>query len=554
MCIRYCLFWLLSSAFIACQPRSAPDVIFTNAIIWTGDPAQPMAFAMAITAGRIAAIGTRVEVDNLRGPTTQVFDLKGRFVVPGFIDNHVHFLSGGHNLDAVQLRSASSPRQFIERLRDFAARRPAGEWITGGDWDHEAWGGALPHRSWIDSITTNHPVFVSRLDGHMALANSLALQLAGIDENTPDPPGGTIVRDSSGIPTGILKDAAMDLVFAVMPDPSPEALDRMFLAAQRHALSLGVTQVHDMGSFGGWTDLETYRRAHQRDSLHMRIYSFVPLATWQRLARFIADNGSGDDMLRWGGLKGFVDGSLGSSTAWFYEPYADDSTNTGLTVTDTSDLRRWIFAADSAGLQLAIHAIGDRANDWLLDTYQQAASSNPPHPRRRFRIEHAQHLRPEAIARFAEQQVIPSMQPYHAIDDGRWAEKRIGSERIRTTYAFRSLLDTGAKLTFGSDWTVAPLSPLEGIYAAVTRRTLDGSNPEGWVPEQKISVEEALRCYTVNNAWAGFQEDQLGVLKPGMLADFVVLSENLLEIPPEQLPAVRVLQTVVGGRTVYRGK
>lgn len=283
----------------------------------------------------------------------------------------------------------------------------------------------------------------------------------------------------------------------------------------------------------------------------MRIYSFIPLSKWGELAEYVKNNGKGDDELRWGGLKGFVDGSLGSTTAWFYDPYNDEPETAGLVVTDTNDLRKWILAADSAGLQVAVHAIGDRANDWLLNVYQDAENRNGPRDRR-FRIEHAQHLTREAIGRFAGLSVIPSMQPYHAIDDGRWAEKRIGPERIKTTYAFRSLLDANAPLTFGSDWTVAPLNPLEGIYAAVTRQTLDGANPNGWVPEEKITVEEALHCYTAANAYAGFQEDKLGILKPGCLADFVVLSENIFDIAPEQIKAVQVLRTVVGGKVAYQ--
>jgi len=283
------------------------------------------------------------------------------------------------------------------------------------------------------------------------------------------------------------------------------------------------------------------------------VYSLVPISTWERLAAYVEEHGLGDDWLRWGGLKGFVDGSLGSTTAWFYAPYADAPETAGLVVTDTTALRRWILDADAAGFHLAIHAIGDRANDWLLDRYAEAAKEHGPRDRR-FRIEHAQHLTPKAIDRFARLGVIPSMQPYHAVDDGRWAEKRIGPERIQTTYAFRSLLDADARLTFGSDWTVAPLDPLEGIYAAVTRRTLDGATPDGWVPAQKITVEEALRAYTINNAYAGFQDGRLGTLEPGKYADFVVLSDNLLEIDPVAIPDVQVVRTVVGGKEQYLGE
>jgi predicted amidohydrolase YtcJ len=480
--------------------------------------------------------------------------LQGKFVTPGFIDNHTHFLSGGYQLASVNLRTAKTPAEFIQIMKGFASTMNEGGWVSGGDWDHEAWGGELPRREWIDSITGDHPVFVNRLDGHMGLANSKSLSLAGITRSTPDPEGGTIVRDpKTGEPTGILKDEAMNLVWKAMPEPSPEEFDKMLERAQEHALSLGLTQVHDVSSYGGWNDLETYRRAEKNRTLRMRIYAFVPISTWQRLASYVSKNGRGDDLLRWGALKGFVDGSLGSTTAWFYKPYNDEPQTSGLTVTDTTELKKWILAADSTGLHVGVHAIGDRANDWLLDVFQQAENQNGKRDRR-FRIEHSQHLTKTAISRFAKQNVVPSMQPYHAIDDGRWAEKRIGPERIKSTYAFRSLLDAKAPLTFGSDWTVAPLSPLEGIYAAVTRQTLDGANPGGWIPEEKISVEEALRCYTSANAYAGFQESKLGVLKPGMLADFVVLSDNLLEINPEKIKEARVLKTVVGGKEQFSAK
>ncbi|MFQ5568678.1 MAG: amidohydrolase [Rhodothermales bacterium] len=537
---------------IACD--QAPDVVYTNALIWTGRADQPWAEALAIRDGMLQDVGPAARIDALRQADTRVVDLEGGFVVPGFIDNHTHFLSGGFQLASVDLRTADTPDEFARRIGAFAASVPEGRWITGGDWDHERWGGALPRRAWIDEVTTEQPVFVSRLDGHMALANSNALALAGVTRETPDPEGGTIVRDpETGEPTGILKDEAMNLVWRVMPDPSEEELDEALGRAMAHALSLGVTQVHDVGSFGGWMDLETYRRAQADGRLKLRIYSFVPLRSWSRLAAFIHEHGRGDDWVRWGGLKGFVDGSLGSTTAWFYEPYIDEPETAGLIVTDTTTLRDDLLRADAEGLHLAIHAIGDRANDWLLDRFAEADAQNGPRDRR-FRIEHAQHLSREAIERFAGQGVVPSMQPYHAIDDGRWAEKRIGPERIQTTYAFCSLLDAGAPLTFGSDWTVAPLSPLEGIYAAVTRRTLDGATPGGWVPQEKITVEEALRAYTASNAYAGFQEARLGTLEPRKWADFVVLSGNLFEMDPVVIRTVRVLRTVVGGREQYRAE
>ena len=452
---------------------------------------------------------------------------------------------------SVNLRQVKTKEQFINTLKKYTTALSDKRWVLGGDWDHEAWGGELPSKEWIDAVTDEHPVLLSRYDGHMALANSKALQLAGITSKTADPAGGTIEKDAKGEPTGILRDEAMGLVYNVIPQPTPAELDEAFQRAMEHALSLGVTQVHDMGSYGGWTDRATYERAYKNNKLNIRIYSFASINTWQLLSQYIIKNGRGDDMLRWGGLKGFVDGSLGSTTAWFYTPYLDAPNTTGLQVTDTISLRKWIIAADAAGLQVATHAIGDRANDWLLEAYAEAVKQNGEKDRR-FRIEHAQHLTPAGIKNFGLQHVIPSMQPYHAIDDGKWAYKRLDDTRLRGTYAFKSLLASKATLTFGSDWTVAPLNPLEGIYAAVTRRTLDNNNPNGWYPDEKISVEDAVRCCTASNAYAGFQDNKLGILKAGMLADLVVLSENIFTIKPEKIKEVKVLHTIVNGKEVYK--
>jgi hypothetical protein len=497
--------------------------------------------------GRIVAVGDDAAIERLAGSGTERVALDGRVVVPGLIDNHTHFIDGGFELAGVQLRDAATPAEFVRRIADHAKRMPDA-WMTGGTWDHELWGGELPHRDWIDSVTPTTPVFVSRLDGHMALANTRALALANVTRATVDPPGGTIVRGPDGEPTGVLKDEAMGLVSRVLPARTAPELDRALDAAARHAVSRGVTHVTDMGS---WDGLETYRRAARAGRLPLRVYAAVPIATWQRMAEYVERNGRGDRRLAWGAVKGFVDGSLGSTTAWFYAPYDDAPATTGLTVTDTAALRAQILGADAAGLHVVVHAIGDRANDWLLDVYAEARATNG-RADPRFRIEHAQHLTRDAIARMARDGVIPSMQPYHAIDDGRWAEKRIGPERIRTTYPFRSLLDAGARLTFGSDWTVAPLDPLYGIYAAVTRRTIDGAHPGGWVPEEKITVEEALAAYTRSNAYAIYLEDALGTIEVGREADLVVLARDLRAIAPEEIDRVAVDLTMVAGTIVYR--
>ncbi len=532
------------------QPAPA-ELVLSGGLIWArpGTPVQgPGApTAIAVSRGRVLAVGSEAEVEGLAGRETVRIRLAGRRVVPGFVDSHTHFLAGGLALSQVSLRDAATRAEFVRRIEARAARRPE-EWVLGGAWDHELWGGELPRRDWLDPVTPRTPVFVSRLDLHMALANGRALELAGITAATPEPPGGTIVRDPDGRPTGVLKDAAQVLVQRVIPPPGDAARDAALQAASRHALARGVTMVADMGS---WDDLATYRGAVARGDLPLRVYGVVPIASWRRLAELVAREGRGDHRLSWGGVKGFVDGSLGSSTAWFYEPYHGAAETRGLTVTDPAELKGDILGADATGLQVIVHAIGDRANDWLLDTYREAGSVNGPRERR-FRVEHAQHLTPGAIPRFAGLGVIPSMQPSHAIDDGRWAAARVGPERLAGMYAFRSLLDAGALPAFGSDWTVAPLDPLLGIYAAVTRRTTDGANPGGWIPEQKIGVAEALAGYTINGAYANLQEDALGTLEPGKLADLVVLSDDICTIDPVAIEQVQVDVTVVEGKIVYR--
>ena len=524
-----------------------------NARVWTGDRAAPWAEALAVSGERLAAVGTSDDVRRLATAVAPI-DAGGRLVVPGFIDTHVHFLEGGLRLASVQLRDARTRDEFVSRIKAFAATVPAGTWITGGDWDHSLWGGELPSRDWIDAVTPNHPVWINRLDGHMNLANSAALKAAGVTRATTDVAGGEIVRRAGGDPTGLLKDNAMALVDKVAPPPSPEMRRRAVTAAMRYVAERGVTTVHDMSTSAAWDDMALYAELRKANALQTRIYSVVPLSQWERLRDVVARrehgaDGHGDDWLRIGGVKGFVDGSLGSHTAAFSEPFNDAPTDRGLLVNTPDDLYRWISGADKAGLQVMVHAIGDRANTLLLDTFARVATENGPRDRR-FRIEHAQHLAPRDIPRFAALNVIASMQPYHAIDDGRWAGKYIG-DRINTTYAFRSLIDAHANVAFGSDWFVAPPTPLEGIYAAVTRRTLDARNPTGWVPQQKITVDEAVRAYTANAAYASFDEARKGILSKGRLADFVMLERNIFEIAPEEIGAVRVRMTVVGGKAVF---
>ncbi len=529
----------------------SPKMIIINGKVHTMDPRHPAAEAVAIYGNRIIAVGSSKDIKKLASSGTRTIDAKKQLVLPGFNDSHVHFLSGGFQLSSVDLRDADSQQEFAERIRRFAERVPSGRWITGGDWDHERWPNApLPTKELIDRFTPDTPVFVSRLDGHMALANSLALKLAGVTRQTLDPPGGLIVRDKNGEPTGILKDAAMSFVWKVIPASSFEEKLAAARAATEHAARLGVTSVQDMSA---GSDVGIYQTLLDRGELKTRIYAVSPLPAWERLARTGVRAHFGSDMLRIGGLKGFADGSLGSTTAFFYEPYRDAPNTRGLAgdemFPEGAMLNR-VRQADRAGLQIMIHAIGDQANDLILTLFEQVGRENGERDRR-FRIEHAQHLRREDISRFARARVIASMQPYHAIDDGRWAEKRIGKERAKTTYAFRSLLDAGATLAFGSDWTVAPLDPMLTIYAAVTRRTLDGKNSKGWIPEQKISVEETVRAYTAGSAFAEFQENVKGTISPGKLADVVILSRDIFRIEPKDIEKTAVVMTIVDGKVVF---
>ena len=549
--VRMVMLLLATLKGVAAPPAS--DLELFNGRIWTGSQRGPEAEAEACRLGRIVAVGTTAEIRPWAGAGAELVDLKGQRVVPGFNDAHVHFLTGGQHLASVQLREARSQEDFRDRLGRFAAKLPKGRWITGGDWDHENWTPAEPpRRALIDPVTPDHPVFVNRLDGHMGLANSRALRLAGITRTTPDPPGGQIVRDAQGEPTGLLKDAAMDAVYRVIPPPRPEEVEAALRAAMRYAAQNGVTSVQDMSATP--EVLAAYQRLLARGELTVRVYGHQPLGGFERLAGIGLRAGFGNEKLKIGGLKAFADGSLGSTTALFFEPYSDAPHTTGLPSEEMipeSKLLARILAADHAGLQVAVHAIGDKANHIVLGMFEEAVKQNGSRDRR-FRIEHAQHLRREDIARFGKLRVIASMQPYHAIDDGRWAEKRLGPERARGSYAFRSLLDAGAVLAFGSDWYVAPMEPLLGIYAAATRRTLDGQRPEGWVPAEKISVEEALRAYTWGSAYAAFDERLKGTIETGKLADLAVLSDDLLSMEPLKLSQARVVLTVFDGRVVYR--
>jgi predicted amidohydrolase YtcJ len=528
------------------------DLIISNATVHTMDPNQPIAQAVAILGNRVIAVGSNDEIRKLSGTDTRTIDANSQLVLPGFNDAHVHFMSGGFQLSSVDLRDAKSPEEFARRIRDFATKLAPGSWITGGDWDHESWPNAqLPAKELIDRYTPDTPVFVNRLDYHMALANSVALNLAGLTSATKDPDGGVIVRDrKTGEPTGILKDAAQSFIWKAIPAKSFAEKLSAARAATNHAASLGVTSVQDMSA---GIDVGVYQTLLDRGELKTRVYAVWPLPNWESLAQTGVRAHFGSAMLRTGGLKGFADGSLGSTTALFFDPYLDEPATCGIPSDEmfpAGVMLERVRGADRAGLHVLIHAIGDRANDEILSIYEQVEEEHGDRDRR-FRIEHAQHLRAQDITRFARHKVIASMQPYHAIDDGRWAERRIGPERAQTTYAFRSLHDAGATLALGTDWTVAPLDPLLTIYAAVTRRTLDGKRPAGWIPEQKTSVDEAVRAYTVGSAYAEFQEHEKGTIAPGKLADLVILSRNIFKIDPNEIDKVKVVMTIMDGRVVY---
>lgn len=548
--MRICVLFLLLFASSAMSQNQVADVLFVNGKVWTVDKVRPDAEAVAVLGGRILAVGSNSDIRKFSGPQTKIVDLHGKRMLPGFIDNHTHFMSGGFQLQSVDLRNAKSESEFADLIKARAERFPT-RWITGGDWDHDNWpGGNLPTKELVDRSTPRTPVFVNRYDGHMALANSYVLKLAGIDKNTADPPGGTIVRDKkTGEATGVLKDAAMNLVYRHVPDPSEEEMLEAAKLALAEARKFGVTSIQDVSS---GSDVRVYQILRDRGELTSRFHCRIPLSQWANLAAAGVRVPFGDEWVRLGSLKEFADGSLGSSTALFFDPFTSDPGTHGLAMDVVLDgrLEKWGTEADKAHLQLSIHAIGDSANSLMLDLFERIARTNPQWDRR-FRIEHAQHIAPKDFQRFAKLNVIASVQPYHAIDDGRWAEKRIGHDRCKTTYPFRTFLDNGVKMCFGSDWTVGPLSPILGIYAAVTRRTTDGANPEGWFPEQKITVREAIDAYTINCAYAAFEEKEKGSISPGKMADFVVLSDDILTIDPVKIEQVAVEMTIVGGKAVF---
>ncbi len=534
------------------QPVVEADLVLINAKVWTVDQDQPTAEAVAMWNGRILAVGSNDEIRPLIGTSTEVIDVEGKLVLPGFFDCHSHPVSGGFYLMGVDLKDADSEEEFGRRLAENAKTLPPGAWITGGSWDHERWASrTLPTAELIDRYVADRPVLLNSKDSHMSVANSLALEMAGVTAQTPDPPAGEILRKpGTSEPAGVLRETAAGLVQKVIPPRSRAELRQALEATLGEARRNGFTNLQpvDVTAEG----LHLYQELLNEGKLTARIYCLFPMSYMQeQIDLGIARNFNHNFWITIGGLAPVFDGSLGSSSAKLFEPYTHDPSTTGQFMMDPEEFKQLLLEADRAHLQLAVHSIGDKASSVLFDIVEEMIKENGPRDRR-FRNEHAQHLHPKDLKRFAELDVIASMMPYEAIDDGRWAEDRIGPERAKYAYAFKSLLENKAVVAFGTDWPIAPLDGILGIDAAVTRRTLDGANPEGWIPEQKITVEQAIEAFTLTAAYASFQEDILGSITPKKLADMIVLSDDILTMDPKDVEQAKVLYTIVNGKVVYK--
>ncbi len=544
---------LCSLLFAQSSPLFAQKICFYNGKIYTVDTRSSVVEAVVVENGRILFVGSTPEARAAWSDSrTKMVDLGGKLMLPGFIDNHTHFADGGMYLLGVDLRGAKSTTEFKTILKKYVENHRS-EWIKSGNWDHEAWEvKELPTKEMVDDFSKETPLFVDRFDGHMALANSKALALAGITKDTKSPDGGKIVKDpKTGEPTGILKDAAMSLIYNIIPQISPEQKIKYVQRALQEARENGITSVQDI-TFQ--PDLIAYQELEKQDKLTCRFYTRLPISSYENLVNAGIQVGFGSNKIKLGSVKAYADGSLGSSTALMFKPYDQNPNTKGLAsdIVINGNLTKWATDADKNHLQLSIHAIGDSANYLMLKLFENITKTNPKWDRR-FRIEHAQHVRLEDIPLFAKLGVVASVQPYHCIDDGVWAAKRIGT-RIDYTHPYKSFLEAGIKLCMGSDWSVAPLNAIVGIYAAVTRQTVDGGNPMGWIPKQKISVADAIKGYTINNAYAAFEEKEKGSIEPGKLADMVVLSDDILTIKPEKIQNVKVLMTIFDGKIVYEKK
>ena len=555
MRFAHCLFlcgWLAAApqGLNACGTESQPpELALVNGVIYTGDAAHLRVEAMAIHREKIVAVGTTRQIRALAGPKTRVIDLHGAFAMPGFNDAHIHLASGGQAKLGVDFEGAKSLAEFQQRLRARLAEHKPGEWITGRGWDHTLWPEQrFPTRQDLDAVSKDHPMIFGRVDGHVAVANSLALQLAGITKETKDPAGGSIEHDPAGEPTGMLKESAVGLVSRKIPPLTPEQRRRAVEMALAEVARSGVTSLQDNSA---WADFVVYQQLKKEGKLTARITEWLPFSEpLARLNEMRQQGGTEDPWLKTGTLKAILDGSLGSRTAALLAPYADDPSTSGILRFEPEQLKRLAIERDNAGFQLAFHAIGDATNRIALNTFAAVVERNGPRDRRP-RIEHAQVVAPEDFPRFAELGVIASMQPVHESSDMRWAQARLGSDRSKGAYAWNTMLKQGARLAFGTDYPVEPVNPLRGLYACVTRELPEGGPAGGWQPQEKIPLEDCIRAYTEGSAYAEFEEGKKGRIAPGQWADIVVLSADITKIQPQQLLTTKVLQTFVGGRLVY---
>jgi predicted amidohydrolase YtcJ len=523
------------------------DLVLLGGTVYTMDPLKPRAEGLAVKGGRVVSVGSAAEVSRTIGPKTQVIELKGRAVTPGLVDGHCHLFGLGHWSEMLSLRGVKSADEAAARVKAATTTR-AGEWIQGRGWDQNLWTPPeFPTKALLDRASPGQPVLLRRVDGHAVWVNSAALKLAGVTRDTRDPPGGKILRDAAGEPTGVLVDNAMDLVETKVAPDTREVRERKLLAAQEQALAAGLTGVHEMG-----IDDETiaaYRSLEGSGRLKLRVYAYLSGELLPSLATRKPDRDEdGTRMFVVRGLKLFADGALGSRGAALFEPYADDPGNSGLVLASEEELTRAAKNVAEAGWQLAVHAIGDRANHAVLNAFEKAGSGQKGRDLR-FRVEHAQVLKESDIARFRALEVIASMQPTHATSDMPWADERLGPERLRGAYAWRSVLATGAHLVGGSDFPVEEVSPLLAFYAGVTRQDPKGEPAGGWLPEQKLELEEVIHMFTVAPAWAAFAERHRGRIAPGFVADLTVFDGEL--VPDKTLLETRVDTTIVGGQVVY---
>jgi len=548
------LFLLLGGAVNVngAEKTNPADTIFLHGDIYTGTTGK-RAQAMAVRGERIVAVGSDTEIQKLKGKRTQVVDLGGHFVMPGFNDAHVHLANAGFERLYINLTGVRSLAEMQDRIAARAKTTPAGDWLTGRGWDHTLWlGQKLPTRQDLDQVTGEHPAIFTRVDGHISVANSAALKFAGITASTPNPAGGKIDRDPQGEPTGILRETVKDELLAKLPPPSLAQRRRGLELALADAARWGITSAQDNSQ---WEDFLIFEELEREGKLTVRIAEWLLFnASLELLQAHRSHHSQDDEMLHTTMLKGFMDGSLGSRTAAMLAPYADDPGNTGLARYDQAKLDQMAIERVQAGFQLGFHAIGDRAVEMALNAFAEAERDARQHgevPAQgfRFRVEHAQVTTPEQVKRFHELGVIASMQPNHLLTDMRWVEARLGKERLAHSYAWKEFLDAGVPLAFGTDYPVELITPFRGLYAAVTRRSEDGK--QEYFPAQKLTIEQAIAAYTKGSAYAEFAEHDKGLLQPGMLADFVVLDRDITRVEPAAILKTQVLRTVVGGKTVY---